>query len=574
MAILASLRSRVFAATAAVAVLPVLTVSLIATSRLTREAEDEIARGLDEAARIVVRFHESEREILRERALLVADLPRLKAAVAEGDAPTVEPVARDYRERVKADALVVIGGRGPRLAGLGLSSASALAAAGRGALFVVDGERLVELVTVPILAGGDPAEELGRLTLGLSFDERTVARIHDLTGSDVALVFGGRVLASTLPRTSDTTLLGVSESVGTALVVAAEGDYTAVARPLGGASGPVALLLRSRREALRPVRTVRAALLLAGSLAVIVSVFLSYAVARTVTRPLAALTSGMKAVAATGDLTKKIGPGGRWDDEDARLVARTFDALTLSIARFQREAGLRERLSALGRLSTVVAHEVRNPLMIIKGTLRTLRRGANSAEEVREAAAEIDNEVVRLDRIVGDVLDFARPLEVDLASTDLGAVCRDAVRGVPEAGLDLDSTVRSVQTDGERLRGVLVNLVENARDSLAERATPQADGDAAGPRILVGLRGTATGAAIVFVQDRGAGIAKRDLPEIFEPYFTTKRKGTGLGLAIARKTIESLGGTIRVESRLGEGTRVEIELPGRPRGEALDEVSP
>jgi signal transduction histidine kinase len=379
-----------------------------------------------------------------------------------------------------------------------------------------------------------------------------------------------------------------------------EGEYEVLAQPLGGADGPVALLLRSRTEALRPVRTMRTVLLLALALAVTVSVFLSYAVARTVTRPLAALTDGMKAVAETGDLTKKIGTGGRWDDEDARLVARTFDALTDSIARFQRDAALRERLSALGRLSTVVAHEVRNPLMIIKGALRTLQRGAASGEEVREVASEIDQEVGRLDRIVGEVLDFARPLKVELGPVHLAEVCREAIRGVPEAELDIEEGLGPVETDRERLRAVLANLVQNALDSLAERGatrgSPAAvkpaasgpagaqggatEGAAAGSStaeaevalqrdraestgIMVGVRQRPHGVILLFVQDLGAGIAEGDIPQVFEPYFTTKRKGTGLGLAIARKTIESLGGTIRIESRGRQGTRVEIELPGR-----------
>ena len=80
----------------------------------------------------------------------------------------------------------------------------------------------------------------------------------------------------------------------------------------------------------------------------------------------------MRDVAATGDLTRKVAlRSGPWDDEDARLLASTFNTLTESIARFQAEAAQRERLSSLGRLSTVIAHEIRNPLMIIKATLST-----------------------------------------------------------------------------------------------------------------------------------------------------------------------------------------------------------
>ena len=108
----------------------------------------------------------------------------------------------------------------------------------------------------------------------------------------------------------------------------------------------------------------------------LLATLLSFAVARTITRPLAAITDVMREVAATGDLTRKIalGEGRRWDDEDARLLATTFNTLTDSVARFQREMSQKERLSSLGRLSTVIAHEVRNPLMIIKGSLHALRQ--------------------------------------------------------------------------------------------------------------------------------------------------------------------------------------------------------
>jgi signal transduction histidine kinase len=275
---------------------------------------------------------------------------------------------------------------------------------------------------------------------------------------------------------------------------------------------------------------------------------------------LAALTDAMKRIAATGDLGLSLGAGRPWDDEDARLVARTFGALTDSIARFQREATLRERLSALGRLSTVIAHEVRNPLMIIKGSLRALRR-EGAAPEIREAAADIDHEVARLDRIVGDVLDFARPLRLERAPVDVHAVARAAVRAALEgadgttARFALEPSAGTILTDGERLRGVLVNLIANARESLV------AAGRSTGEGIEVGARAVDHGGVVLWVADRGPGIPPADLPRVFEPYFTTKRTGTGLGLAIARKVVEALGGAVRIESREGEGTRVELELP-------------
>jgi signal transduction histidine kinase len=369
------------------------------------------------------------------------------------------------------------------------------------------------------------------------------------------------VFASTLPRRLDAALLVAAAGDDVASLVLDGEDHVAVRESLGAeSSSPFVLILRSRAEALRPLRTLRLALLVAALGAVGLGLLLSWALALTVTRPLAALTDVMREMTVTGDLARPIGAGRPWDDEDARLVARTFGALTDSIARFQREVSLRERLSALGRLSTVIAHEVRNPLMIIKGSLRTLRGTGATGEEVREAALDIDHEVARLDRIVVDVLDFARPLRLEPTPVDVAKLVREAAGAALDGAEDVEARFAlddagTIVTDGERLRGVLVNLIENARDGLraAARAAPGA--------VEIGARRRDGGSLLLWVEDQGAGIAVAHLPHVFEPYFTTKRTGTGLGLAIARKVVEALGGRIRVDSREGEGTRVEVELP-------------
>ena len=179
-------------------------------------------------------------------------------------------------------------------------------------------------------------------------------------------------------------------------------------------------------------------------IAVLAATVLSYGIARTVTRPLGVITATMREMAATGDLTRKIPVAAtpHWEDEDARLLATTFNTMTDSIARFQREAAQRERLSSLGRLSTVVAHEIRNPLMIIKAALRGLRRDDLAPADVKTAVADIDEEIVRLNRIVSEVLDFARPIRFDLAPADLNALCADALKACGEDGEPLGAAVR------------------------------------------------------------------------------------------------------------------------------------
>ncbi len=578
---LASLRSRVFAATAVMAVVPIAAALAFAATRLAQQAEGELARGLREAARLSDQYHRTQRDTMEERAQLMADLPKLKAAVETGDAPTVEPLARDYRERVRSDLFALWDRQGRILVSLG-TAAGRLPPCAREArcVFVAEQGGLLETASVPVFLGGEPPELLGRLALGLALDDALASRLAGLTGCQVAVAWEGRIHGSTLPRVYDQELLAAAARPGVGRLTLDGDDYVVLRQPLDSdPTSPSVLVLRSRDEARRPLLTLRSALGATALVAVAASLLLSYAVARTVTRPLAALTDAMKQVSATGDLTRKLAPGGPWDDEDAKLLARTFNTLTDSIARFQREAGLRERLSALGRLSTVIAHEVRNPLMVIKGSLRALTRLASPSDEVREAAADIDQEVARLDRIVGDVLDFARPLKVEATPTDLGALCRDAGRAATEgqAAVDvrfaLDCSSEAWWTDGERLRAVLVNLVTNARDSvLARRARSSEAGPERG-EIEIGCRRLPTGNALLWVEDQGEGIAPADLPQVFEPYFTTKRTGTGLGLPIARKVVDALGGALRLESRLGQGTRIEIELGEAPPGTAGTEAS-
>jgi signal transduction histidine kinase len=335
---------------------------------------------------------------------------------------------------------------------------------------------------------------------------------------------------------------------------------------LAPGAGPVALILRSRGELLRGLRTIHAGLAAIALVAVLLATLLSFAVARSITHPLAAITDVMREVAATGDLTRKItvrGPS-RWDDEDARLLANTFNTLTESIARFQREMSQKERLTSLGRLSTVIAHEVRNPLMIIKAALHALGQSEAGESARREALADIDHEVARLNRIVNEVLDFSRPIRFDLAATDMGALCRESVAAAQaspgaDIAVDLDPGLPALVTDAERLRIALVNLLVNARHAVVNQP--------AGAEPLVTLSATGdTERAIITITDRGVGMAPKDLAQVFDPYFTTRRGGTGLGLPIAKNIVEGLGGTIAVSSSVGQGTQMRIELPARTTG--------
>jgi signal transduction histidine kinase len=600
MRIFSSLRNRIFVASAALTLLCISTAIYVVNRRVTSAAEDELHRELLQAGVAVDQQRATLSDVFAIFARTVADLPKLKAAVATDDPPTVRPVAAEYARAVHADLLLVTNRSGRVLAESfergtppGPDRIPSLGRALEGhetTTFCTLPGLVLQVVSVPISAGAAPPEILGTLSLGFLLDQVLAERFKAQTGSDLLFATQDGIVASTLPRGQAIDLTRLPGGDGVVRVEAGDGDYLAYVRPLAskqprsvlgtlaapplvrstGNRGPMAVILRSRTERLRFLQPIRAALLVTGALAMLLAVGLSYAIARTITRPLAAITDTMREMSATGDLTRRIAwPTSRWKDEDAQVLAASFNTLTASITRFQRQFAERERLSALGRLSTVIAHEVRNPLMIIKGSLRPPRHRTSSPEEIREAAADIDEEVERLNRLVNDVLDFARPLRFDLAPTDVNAVCRQSVDAAASdealavpVRLVLAPSLPAIVSDGERLRSVLVNLLVNARHAVAARNDGGAGAVTETP-VEIETRAVDGGVAIA-VRDRGVGIEVNDLPRVFEPYFTTKRTGSGLGLAISRNIVEGLGGTIQVTSQAGLGTEVRIELRDAP----------
>ncbi len=569
----ASLTNRIFFATALLAVMSISVAVYVVNRAVTRRADQEIQSSVDEAKALVDHYRNFTFDAFGRDARFIAEIPMLQAAVGTRDPATVETLAREYQPQFQnADLFAIADDTGRVLVRLGISDVpdEALAAAtivGHGTAADRDvfwplphGVMLLKSVAMP----GD----IGTLILGASLDQRLAQQFSQLTNSEIAFGINGTIKAATLPEDTWAALAQLLARSGTSSHIRLNGEeYQAFSRPLAptGVTGqPMGIVLVSQTKQLKFLSQLHQQLAAIAVVAVLVAILLSYAIARTVTRPLGAITTTMREMAASGDLTRRIPvpPNPRWQDEDARLLATTFNGLTGSIERFQREATQRERLSSLGRLSTVVAHEIRNPLMIIKTALRTLRRDDAGQEQVQRAARDIDEEVTRLNRIVTEVLDFARPIKFDMGPANLNTLAEDAVRAASAGDahvtvrLDLDPAIPPMTTDGERLRQALVNILGNAMQAVT--AVPQVAGGA--PIRLETTRLDARHVAVT-VADSGVGIAADDLPRVFDPYFTTRRTGTGIGLAISRNIIEGLGGRITVASERDRGTEVRIELP-------------
>ncbi|MFN8060612.1 MAG: ATP-binding protein [Vicinamibacterales bacterium] len=609
MPFLTSLSNRIFFASALLAVLSLGVAFSMTNFIVTRQAEADLGRDLDDAAGLVEQYRATVVQQVAQQARLIADLPKFKAAVELDHIPTLEPLAKGYQDEIAADLFVVTNRVGRVLTGLGLDASTleespllpALAAGLRreeSTTIWATPERLLQVVTVPIWITPDAPEVLGTLSVGFGLNGDFARQFKNLTTSDLAFRAGDTLWLGTLPPQAGADLAPVTTAHPLGRLELETEEFGAKLRPLRdpvdrpstaasratrpyvapSAASPSAIVLRSRTEHLRPFAPLRIALAATAVLAVLFATLLSYAVARTITRPLGAVTAAMREVAVTGDVASRPDPlvSGRWADEDAQVVASAFNAMTRSIGAFQKEVAQRERLSALGRLSTVVAHEIRNPLMIVKAALRTLRRHEWMADAQRAAVADIDAEVNRLDKLVDEVLDFAKPIRFTLETTDLRAVCEsaraavDAGDGWPRLQLTVVADDTTIVTDGERLRMALVNTLANAKQALLEArsagSAPRelADDEPPGIEIVVGPR---TGSRIlVAVRDRGPGIPAALLPRIFDPFVTTRRTGSGIGLAITKNIIEGLGGRIAVTSTVGHGTEFLLELPSDARG--------
>ena len=595
--ILSSLTNRIFLAAALLVIVATGVTAVFVNSRVTAQAELELQRGLVESGAVVGRQGEALVETLSALARLIADLPKLKAAVATGDPPTVQPLAAEYQGMLPNSGLVLVTDGDARVLALAgplaidRDTASALPSV-RAALggapsssFRSHADGLLQVLSVPITVGGAPATIAGSLSVGFLLDGTVASDFKQLTGSDIAFGLDGRVRASTLARAFWPAMDRAYESGRTSRVASGDADYVLLARPFirtdgagnglaaaGDTGSPFILVVRSRTEQLRFLGPIQTAIAVTAVLTMLLATVLSYGVARTVTKPLGAITSVMREVAATGDLSRKIPvQPGSWEDEDARLLASTFNALTDSIARFEKEAAQRERLSSLGRLSSVIAHEIRNPLMIIKSAARTLRQSEAGADAREEAIQDIDQEVVRLNRIVSEVLDYAKPITFTWHDADPNAVCSEAAQAVQAAGAGvpiraaLAPGLATIRTDAERLRTVLVNLLQNAVQAVRAAGTPSEDlARAAGAPIEIRTMARDAGGVIVVVHDEGSGVDPAAAGRLFEPFFTTRRGGTGLGLAIARNIVDGLGGTIAVSGGTPSGTDVRITLPAAP----------
>ena len=266
---------------------------------------------------------------------------------------------------------------------------------------------------------------------------------------------------------------------------------------------------------------------------------------------------------ALSELRTRAGAAVRVHEQDAPLTDRTEQRLgsvkvfqdLREIEALREQVRRKDRLAALGEMAATVAHEIRNPLGGIRGFATLLQQDTPEEDPRHRLIQKIVTGTKNLDRVVNELLEYTRPVELDrrpYACAELVAGALALVDMEDQPGVTYETHVQPdacVVADAAKMKQVLLNLLINARQSLN------------GPGAIRIWSETDAPYTVICVGDTGCGIPADQLERIFSPFYTTKEKGTGLGLAVASKIVEMHGGTISATSVVGEGAVFRVRLP-------------
>jgi two-component system sensor histidine kinase HydH len=247
-------------------------------------------------------------------------------------------------------------------------------------------------------------------------------------------------------------------------------------------------------------------------------------------------------------------------EENNILIGTLFLLKDLTEVRaLRKEIARSQRLASVGRLAAGIAHEIRNPLSSIKGFATYFKKKYENIPENQEIANIMIQEIDRLNRVIGQLLELARPISISRRPVILRELIQNSIKMVEQDAkekriilkTEISPCIETILIDPDRINQVLLNLYLNAIDAM----------EGTGGVLSVSVNNRDDKFIDITVSDTGTGIIKEDIAHIFDPYFTRKASGTGLGLAIVYNIIEAHKGELGVLSEIGQGTEISISIP-------------
>ncbi len=260
------------------------------------------------------------------------------------------------------------------------------------------------------------------------------------------------------------------------------------------------------------------------------------------------------------------------DDEGRNEGAAVFFKDLTLVEQMEERERLRDRLASLGEMAATIAHEVKNPLAGIEVMAGLLRRRVADVPDAQALLDDIINEAKTANAIVLEVLEFVRPIRLQVEQTSMAQVLHDAVtmaerkveRGEVAVTMDIQPQLPLIRADPHQLGQLFSNLLINGLEALGGQGTIRLTASVGREyeEPTAGAEERAPGATLVVeVADDGPGVPPETAERVFNPFFTTKPQGSGLGLAIVRKIVDAHNGHIDLETAPGKGTRFRVTLP-------------
>lgn len=571
-----------------VMILAAILVALMVVNQVVRkQVLRSVTADLEKSRLVFKEVQQRDWQLLRERSWVTAETPYLKAAVDTGDSTTVQHVVDEIFNTVRSDILLVTDDENRVLANRGLNKNQI-------AVFHEDslrffgqypegdighlkiGTGLFYVVRSPIVALDNVSQVhlLGYLILGYRIDADYIKKLKQIVKCEIVFVENDKNLLSTflLGRLAGR-FVQATDSTDVKTVHLLGEEF--LAERVGTANNFI--VLQSVDKAFRSViQPIERTMFGVGLFAIVVAFLISNFISREIVKPVKKLVSATHAV-TVGDYERPIAVDSR--DEIGHLAARfeemrqtlkqkmsqleqqniELETAMKKLASTQEELLQTEKLAATGKITAQLSHELNNPIHNIRACLETAQRKLPEEYMGREFIDLALEEVLRMGKLIRQMLDFYRPQQITRHKVSLEKLIRDVMKTTEKKLLEnnvkfvdqLNSQRVEIYTAADQLKQVFLNLIFNAIDAMTE-----------GGEIRVSMHVDRRLVRIYFV-DTGRGIAPENHNKIFDAFFTTKSKasGVGLGLSVSYGIIRSLGGNIFVESNLNQGTKFTIQLP-------------